>query len=256
MSRSLAIAFALALVASSAHARPQPRFEPTDLELEQPGVTELDLQLGPVRGPGAWRLVTPDFELDLGLTSRVELDLDGAYAFEGVTPGSPGSTLFDHTAPDNLWLSAKLGLADWRDPVRDRAIALGLQIGPKLPVANGASGLGFESQVLLGATWGGSHLVLDLGALYDPSVAGARPRGLEAGIDLQLELVPDRWAILGEIGGVHYLSSDADQLSATAGLQFSPTPMLDLSVVALVGVLSGSDPYGVLFGISPKLAVW
>ncbi len=254
--RAALAALVVAAQPGVAEARPQPRFEPTDLELEEPGVTEIDLQLGPVRGQGPWKLVTPDFEIDLGLLPRLELDLDGAWAFEGVTPGSPGSTLFDHTAPDNLWLSAKIGIADWRDPERDRAVAIGLQVGPKLPVANGASGLGLEVLALVGSVWSGSHLVINFGGLYDPSVMGGRPRGIEAGLDLELELVPDRWSILGELGGVSYVSSDPNQLSGTAGLQFSPTKMLDLSVVFLVGFLSGSDQYGLLFGASPKFALW
>jgi hypothetical protein len=66
-----------------AWARPaRPLFEPTDLEMEEAGVTEVDLQLGAVRGPpgSPWRAVLPDFELDLGLLPNLELDLDGAYA--------------------------------------------------------------------------------------------------------------------------------------------------------------------------------
>src|SRR3989442_12646402 len=48
-------------------------FEPTDLELEQPGVMEVDMQYGPVRGQDGYRLSTPDFEIDLGLTNAIEL---------------------------------------------------------------------------------------------------------------------------------------------------------------------------------------
>ena len=92
--------------------------------------------------------------------------------------------------------------------------------------------------------------------LVDPRLIGSRPRGFEAGLDLELVLVPDRWSLLGELGGVHYLSSDSDQLSATAGIQFSPTDMLDVSLVALVGFLAGSDQYGLLVGVSPKLKLF
>src|SRR5437868_15205334 len=98
------IALAVALVASLptvALARAtRPLFEPTDLELEDAGVTEIDLQMGAVRSPGPWRVVVPDFELDLGILPWLELDLDGAYAIEGPTTG-PFS--FDHAAPDSLW---------------------------------------------------------------------------------------------------------------------------------------------------------
>src|SRR5690242_17343954 len=83
----LAVAFAvvpaLLVCGGVARGRPRPHFEPTDLDLEESGIIELDLQFGPLRGPDAWRVVLPDFELDLGLTSNVELGLDGAYAVEG-----------------------------------------------------------------------------------------------------------------------------------------------------------------------------
>jgi len=58
-----------------ARARPRPHFEPTDLDLEDTGVLELDLQLGPVRGPDAWRVMLPDFELDLGLLLKDLVDV-------------------------------------------------------------------------------------------------------------------------------------------------------------------------------------
>src|SRR5262245_15508566 len=42
----------------NATARPvRPLFEPTDLELEEPGILELDLQAGVVRGTGPYRAV-------------------------------------------------------------------------------------------------------------------------------------------------------------------------------------------------------
>src|SRR5215831_19696756 len=139
---------ALAAVLSLAGAREararrgvRPLFEPTDLELENPGVVEMDLQVGAIRGPqsGPWRAVLPDFELDVGLLRNVELDLDGAYAIEGPATG-PFS--FDHPAPDSLWLSVKLGLLDFED--EGRGLALGIQGGPKLPAAAGSRGVGFE----------------------------------------------------------------------------------------------------------------
>lgn len=256
MSTRIAAAFVLLTSSHAVAGRAQPRFEPTDLELEQTGVVDIDLQLGPVRGQGPWRLVTPDFELDLGVLPWLELDLDGAYAFEGATPGSMGATFFDHAAPDNLWLSAKLGIADWHDRSTDRAFALGVQAGPKLPVANDTSGIGLEALALVGIVVGRTHLVLNLGGLVDPRVTGSRARGLEGGIDLEVEIVPDRWSLLGEIGGVHYVSADPDQLSATLGIQYSPSEMLDVAIVGLVGVLSGSDQYGLLVGVSPKLALF
>src|SRR5690349_8821618 len=66
----------------------RPLFEPTDLELEEAGVAELDVQVGTIRSQGPARLVVPDFELDLGLLPNLELDVDGAYAIEGSGPAA------------------------------------------------------------------------------------------------------------------------------------------------------------------------
>ncbi len=254
MRRLLGIAAALLVArARTAGAGPHPRFEPTDLEIEQPGVTELDLQVGAVKGPGASRIVVPDFELDVGIMKNFELDLDGALGAEG----AGHTVLFDHLQRDNLWASAKVGLFDHVDEVADRAYGLGLQVGPKLPVGVAAHGIGIEGVLLLGYHGGPWHLVLELGGLDDPHSTGAkRPVGAEAGLDLEYEIVDNRWSFLGEAGGVWYRSSDASQLALTAGIQFSPNDHLDLSVVALVGILSGSDPYGLLLGISPKFKLW
>jgi hypothetical protein len=227
--------------ATPASAAKHPRFEPTDLELEDAGTAELDLQLGAVRGQDAWRTVIPDFELDLGVSSTVEIDLDGAYALDGDR----------NQLPDDLWPSVKLGIAE------RHAWAIGVQAGPKLPVAPDSHGVGIEGLALFGHVAGRLQVVLDVGALVDPHTgSSARPAGGEAGLDVEIELVPHAWSVLGELGGVHYVSADPDQLDATAGVQYSPTPHIDLSLVVLVGLASGSDRYGVLFGISPKLRLW
>jgi len=117
----------------------RPLFEPTDLELEDGGVAEIDVQMGAIRSQGPWRAVMPDFELDVGLLPGLELDLDGAYAIEGPATG-PFS--FDHAAPDSLWPCAKIGLYDAHDGPSGRGLAVGVQVGPKLPVASGAHGIG------------------------------------------------------------------------------------------------------------------
>src|SRR5258708_32053362 len=111
----------------------RPLFEPTDLELEDPGVTELDLQVGLIRGQGPWRLVVPDFEIDLGILRNLELDLDGSYALEA--PG-PGSLKFEDAAPDNLWPALKIRVAHWADEGKDpealTACARGAQVGANM----------------------------------------------------------------------------------------------------------------------------
>jgi hypothetical protein len=232
-------------------ARPKPLFEPTDLEMQKPGVVELDLQMGAMQSD-AWRIVIPDAEVNVGLLPQLEFDVDGAYAIEGAP--SQGFS-FDHAAPDNLWVALKYGAIDWEHESR-RATAFGLQLGPKLPVARGASGVGVEGLLLLSEVWGESHLALNAGAFVDPEVSGERPAGLEGGLDLEWALYSSPWSITGELGGVHYLSDDDDQLHATAGLKWSPNDSIDCSVVALVGFLRGGDKFGLLLGVSPKFALW
>ena len=249
----LACAGALASASGSAQARAiRPIFEPTDLEMEETGVVEVDLQLGGIRSQGPWRVVVPDFELDFGLLRWLEFDIDGAYAIEGP---STGPFRFDHAAPDSLWPSLKLGLLDWHDDDADQAWALGSQVGPKLPVAPGSHGIGVEGLVLVGSMFGPLHLVLNLGAFVDPApdATSGRPIGLEAGLDVEFELGQShRYSLTGEFSGVRFVSDDPHQLLATAGLKWAALPTLDLSLIGLWGFLAGSDRYGVLLGISPK----
>jgi hypothetical protein len=258
-SRSLGLfAFAGVLCAlgeaRSASARTtRPIFEPTDLEMEETGVVEIDVQFGAIRSRGPWRVVVPDFELDIGLLPYLELDLDGAYAIEGP---STGPFSFDHAAPDSLWPTLKLGLFDSRDDDAKQAWAFGTQVGPKIPVAPGSHGLGCEGLVLVGYMSGPLHTVVNLGGFVDPApdAVSGRPIGIEGGLDVELELgMSGRYSLLGEISGVHFVSDDPHQLMATAGFKWAATSNLDLSIIGLWGFLAGSDRYGVLLGISPKV---
>jgi hypothetical protein len=231
--------------AARAERRVRPIFEPTDLELEESGTVEADLQTGFVRGNQAGRLVIPDVELDLGITRAIEVDLDGSYAIEGPDSGPFG---LDHAAPDSLWLSLKTGVELWD-------IGFGLQVGPKFPTAKGSRGLGGEALALLGKRLGRMQLALNAGAFIDPNPGGGRPRGLEGGVDAQLTLTKS-WALTAELGAVHFFSGDPAQLVGTAGLTWSVTERLDLSLVGLAGLIGDGDRYGVLFGMSPKFPLW
>ena len=234
----------------------RPLFEPTDLEMEQTGMLDIDLQFGGIRGPGAWRMVVPDFEIDVGILPYLEFDLDGSYAVEGPTTG-PFS--FDHAAPDSLWPCLKLGLLDTHDGEAQRAYALGLQIGPKVPTAPGAHGLGSEALLLIGSMFGPLHAVINAGAFIDPApdATSGRPIGGEAGLDLEVDLDHvDRFAATGEISAVRFWSDDPHQLLATAGLHWNASASLELTVIGLWGFLAGSDRYGVLIGVSPKFRLF
>jgi hypothetical protein len=231
-------------------------FEPTDLSLQDPGLLEVDLQLGMARGDGPWRAVAPDAEINLALSERVEIDVDFAFGIEG----RPGRAFtFDHLVTDNVWVATKLGLWDQRDDVAHTAWAFGVQLGPKLPLANGAHGIGYEALLLFGRTIRTTHLALNVGALVDPGaqIAHGRPIGVEYGLDLDQDLGPDSaFSILAEIGGIHWFTADPDQLQVTGGVQWSPSDLLDLSITGLIGLPPGSDHFAVLLGVSPKVRLW
>jgi hypothetical protein len=244
------------VVASTAEARPRQHFEPTDLELEDPGKLDVDLQFGVVRGPGPYRAVTPDTEIDLGIADDLELDLDLAY---GVEAAGVGVFSASHSTLDNAWLSTKIGLAAFRDPAQKTDFAVGLQMGPKVPLAKDARGVGYEALVLLGYGVSRTHFVLNLGGLVDPGVEvfRRRPAGIEIGLDIDQDLDRDGVvSLLGEIAGVHYTSRDPDQFQVTYGVQLEPDPDLDLSLVGLAGAPPGTDRWGILFGFSPKFTLW
>jgi hypothetical protein len=255
-SMALVMCAALAPASVAAARRIRPLFEPTDLDLEDPGVLELDLQFGMARGEDAWRLVVPDFELDLGLWDFLELDIDSAYAIEG---RNSASFSFDHPAPDSLWIAAKLGLFDSRDDGEQSAFALGLQIGPKIPTAPAAHGVGAEALILAGTNLKRTHLVWNAGGFIDPAPDrnSARPGGLEVGVDAQIDLdAAGHVSVIGSLAYVHFLSSDADQLVTTLGMNWAVVDALELSLVGLVGVLAGGDRFAILFGVTPKLKLF
>jgi hypothetical protein len=112
---------------------------------------------------------------------------------------------------------------------------------------------------LIGLHDGRAHVVLNLGAFVDPAPGASdpRPRGLEGGLDVDVDLdAGGHFSLQGELGGVRFLSADPHQLTATTGLAWSPRENLEVSLVALVGLVRGSDRYGLLLGFSPKLVLW
>src|SRR5207253_3187802 len=98
------------------------------------------------------------------------------------------------------------------------AWAAGVQAGPRLPTALGARGLGVETLAIAGRTAGRLHLFVQGGTLLDPfqsapGVRAARPFGIEAGVDLDLDLDDaGRWSLKAELGGVKFFSPDRSQL--------------------------------------------
>ena len=242
------------LAASTGSARSQRRhFEPEDLELEDTGTLDIDLQAGAVHGQsGAGnRLLLPDFELDLGILPNVELDLDGAFGFDHFSGNAR------HFTGESLWVSSKLGLYDQRD-TNGNTWAFGLQLGPRFPTLD-AAGVGYGGLALLGYSRGGLHWVLNAGGLIDPgpTLAAEHSRSGLLGLDLNADLDSTGvWSLQGELGAAYYFSPDPHELTLSLGATYAATPALDLSITALVGFLAGTDRAGLLLGASPKAKLW
>ena len=249
-----AVFFSLGLV-RKAEAQQQ-HFEPTDLELEEPGTLDLDFQYGIVKGPGGPRLVTPDFELDLGITKIFELDVDAAYGIVRPTVFTNAKT---STFVDNIWVSTKLGLWSTHNLKARSSWGVGLQAGPKIPLAPGAHGLGYEALLLVARNIQRSQVVLNAGGLIDPGphITGKRPIGAELGLDYVQGIDKDStYEFISDIGAVLYFTGEPVQLVFTAGFQYEPFDELDLNIVGVLGLPPASDQYGVLFGVSPKFHLW
>jgi hypothetical protein len=248
---------ALATLAPAKLARAgKQHFEPTDLELEDPGTLDIDLQFGLVQGPLAPRLVLPDLEIDFGLAKNVEFDIDTAYGIENPTFGSHSQA---RAVLDNMWLSMKLGLWSTRDEATHSSWGIGVQAGPKIPLAPDAHGIGYEALLLVARNVGRVALVLNAGGLVDPGAefGRQRPIGVELGLDFALALDEKGvWSIISDAGTVIYVTGDPHEIAFSAGVQYEPFADLDLSLVGIAGVPPGSDEYGVLLGVSPKLHLW
>lgn len=251
------VLLAVALMPSAADAQfARRRFDPEDLKLEQPGVLHADLQLGIVRGPTAGRWVLPDFGVDFGVAPNVELGIDGAFALEGT---EQRLYALDHAAPDNVWLSSKIGIASWQSSTTGATWATGVQLGPKIAAAQDARGAGFEALVLVGRSTGGTHVVLNVGGFVDPGaeIARSRPAAIESGLDVEATLDgAGKWTMLADLSAVYFLSGQPHQLQTTFGPQWTAGEALDLSVQALIGLFPNNDRYGGLVVVSPRWTVF
>lgn len=250
------VVLATLVVSSPAAAqRARRRFEPTDLRLQPAGTAEIELQAGVVTGEDGQRAFVPDFEASLGISSHVELELDGTY---GLDSFSKPAFL------DNTLLAVRMQVVDEHDaPGSKSAWSGGIQAGPRLPTLPQTHGLGMEALVIVGRTTESVHLFAQAGTLIDPSepYVGYRrpvhPYGFEGGLDLDLDLDDhDKWSFMGEVGGIKYFSPHADQLHLAAGPSCQVSPGLEVSFVALVGVLRGGDRFGGLFGATSRFKMF
>jgi hypothetical protein len=248
----LAVLTTTALLCKAADAAPlRPRFEPTDLKLVMPGTLGIDHQSAVTYGGGNFgrRYIASDFELNLGLQSNVEFDIDGAFVRDN--SGTIGRWM-----GDPLWTSVKLGLFDLHTSGALHAVAMGIQLGPRLPTLRSGHGIGYAALALFGVTVGSSVAVLNAGYVLDPgdTVSSGRPAAVVIGLDLNQPLdEKKRFALLGELGTVQYFSPDPNECDASLGLAWDPSDHLELSVVVLGGQLGGGDKLSLLFGMSPTI---
>jgi hypothetical protein len=250
---SVAVVVAIAALAPDAGAqRTRRRFEPTDLNLTAKGVAEIDVQGGYVVSEPENHVIAPDVEASLGIAQNAEIEIDTSYGLER------GKPMF----LDQTWASLRLGVYDVPGKEDGEAAwAAGVQAGPKLPTGPDSRGLGFESIAIGGRNVGRVHLFLQAGMLLDPEDLTlpnrTRPFGVEGGGDLDLDLDDvDRWSIHAELGGVRFFSPHPDQIHATAGAALRVVPSLEVSAVALVGLLPGSDRFGILLGVAPRFRLF
>ena len=213
---------------------------------------ELDLQFGATRGDGdaGNRLVLPDFEIDLGLTPNVELDVDGAFSLDRYDTPTRRFT------GEALWTAVKLGFFDTRNDAGTRSFALGAQIGPRIATVGDTRGVGYGALALVGFNDRRTHWVLNSGAFLDPGpeITRGQQKSVVAGLDFSLDL--DRrsvWSLDTELAFAHYLSPDPDEATGSLGAAFDPTGRLEVSLTALVGFLPGYDRFALLVGVTPCL---
>ena len=144
------------------------------------------------------------------------------------------------------------------DDADTTAWAVGAQLGPKLPVADDAHGVGYEALLLAGHTWGENHFVLNLGGLVDPGLQVSRSarKASKAGSTLDVDL--RTFALLGDGRARRraLLLGRSRPVERTAGLTFAASATSIFSVDRSRRLPEGGDRGGVLLGVSPKFALW
>lgn len=244
------------LLCPLAVARPRhPVFEPEDLEMERAGQADVDLGFGLVRDGQAWRTVAPDFEMDLGLTQRLELGLDGTFAWASRSTQQVVPRL---AVPDNVWLSLKHALWTSRQEGDRTAQAIGLQHGVRLPMAPRSTGVGYQILALFGTSARARRLVLNLGAFVEPrtTLPDMRPWGLLAGLDVQVDLDDGAWQVQGNLAVTGHGEDQSGEATVSAGLLHAFGQRLEVYALGIGGWLNGGPAYGLMAGVSPKVGLW
>jgi len=210
------------------------------------------MQMGPTTGdfPKTGRLYVPDFEIDLGLTNRVELDIDGSLTVEPLRT-APAQLMFG----EPLWTAAKLGFFDVKNEGPTRSAALGMQLGPRLSIGpNTPRGVGYGALLLGAADFGPARIVLNAGGMADATYGG-HALGFMNGVNLWFDIgEAGKWGLVGNGSYAHYFTVLPDQLTFTAGVGYDGEDV-DWSVSALASPI-GDDRVGILLGCSPRFHLY
>lgn len=213
------------------------RYYPQDLDMELPGRAEADLRLGWSGGAAQPHLVAPDIQLDLGLSRTLEIGLD---VQAGTLARGDGWTFTDFA-----WISAKHLLLDRR--ARARAVAVGIQHGPRLGQGLLPDALGYQGVVLASLRWPDAMFVLALGAYRDPRANPAVPRALGwfGSVDATASISSD-WGIEGQLSGANWGSYGWSAAACLGGARGLGTQTVRLGLSASI---DGAGPSaGFYFG--------
>jgi hypothetical protein len=225
------------------------RFEVGQLEVEKAGVLAIDAELGPIYGDGedGVRLLLPDFEVDLGLTAWLELDVDGAFSLVRVKERD------QQWVGDPIWTALRFDLYSVEQEHTGNTFGVGLQLGPRWPNVRNVAGIGFAGLALVGGGTRDLHVVLNLGSTVDRE----QPVALNYGVDVELELATKRkWSLVAQVAGAHYFGGEHDQLFVNVGVSTELDDSLELSLLALGGPAYQGDRAGLLAGMTYRHGLW
>lgn len=225
------------------------RFEVGTLEVEKPGALAIDAELGSIYGDGedGLRLLLPDFELDLGVTEWLELDIDGGFTLLRLKERD------QQWVGEPVWSALRFDLYSAEQEHTGRTFGIGLQLGPRWPSVRNVAGVGFAGLALVGGGTRSFHAVANLGSTIDRG----QPPALNYGVSLELELpVGRKWALIGQVAGAHYFGGEHDQLFVNLGVSSELNEALELSLFALGGPAYQGDRFGLLAGMTYRSELW
>lgn len=261
MSHAAASRLALVLLAMSAWLHPpkaearffRARFDPDTLELQKPGLLELNVSVGGLYGDGVdgSRLVSPDLELDLGVLEWLEVDIDAAFSLTNLGTSEVGA------GGDPLWASARVELLNLKDE-EGKNFGIGLQAGPRFRTIDNARGVGLGSLLLVGGGTKTLRAVGNLGCFLDRDQAGAIVYGGTIEWDFARRR---RWTVQGQMAGAHYFGNtfgdtDPDQALLLAGVGTEVSKELQVSLLAMAGPFARGDRAGLVASVTWDHQLW